>query len=123
MKNIFIQEKSILWLTFNPAPVIYSGLLYWAGMAIESAERTIQDSLDQFHNPKHSSTTCTAGTKTLVFMQLVKTQLFVRKNGNHKSYMSKKRNYNEIHGMHFILLCFLLNRATNKENYDLKKII
>ena len=31
-------------------------------MAIEAAERTIQDSLDQFHNPKHSSTTCTAGT-------------------------------------------------------------
>ncbi|KAL9979898.1 hypothetical protein ACROYT_G008413 [Oculina patagonica] len=30
------------------------------GMAIEAAERTIQDSLDQFHNPKHSSTTCTA---------------------------------------------------------------
>lgn len=30
------------------------------GMAIEAAEKTIQDSLDQFHNPKHSSTTCTA---------------------------------------------------------------
>ncbi|KAJ7387771.1 histidine permease [Desmophyllum pertusum] len=30
------------------------------GMAIGTAERTIQDSLDQFHNPKHSSTTCTA---------------------------------------------------------------
>jgi len=44
---------------------MYSGLLYWAGMAIEAAEKTIQDSLDQFHNPKHSSTTCTAGTKTL----------------------------------------------------------
>ncbi|XP_027048551.1 huntingtin-interacting protein 1-related protein-like isoform X1 [Pocillopora damicornis] len=30
------------------------------GTAIESAERTIQDALDQFQNPKHSSTTCTA---------------------------------------------------------------
>lgn len=37
-------------------------LLYSTGMAIEAAERTIQDSLDQFHNPKHTSTTCTAGT-------------------------------------------------------------
>ena len=45
--------------------MIYSGLFYWAGMAIEAAEKTIQDSLDQFHNPKHSSTTCTAGTTTL----------------------------------------------------------
>lgn len=45
--------------------MIYSGVLYWAGMAIEAAEKTIQDSLDQFHNPKHSSTTCTAGTTTL----------------------------------------------------------
>ncbi|CAH3021035.1 unnamed protein product [Porites evermanni] len=30
------------------------------GMAIETAERTIQDTLDHFANPKHSSTTCTA---------------------------------------------------------------
>lgn len=30
------------------------------GMAIETAERAIQDTLDQFANPKHSSTTCTA---------------------------------------------------------------
>lgn len=30
------------------------------GTAIDSAERTIQDALDQFQNPKHSSTTCTA---------------------------------------------------------------
>ena len=31
-------------------------------MAIETAERAIHDTLDQFANPKHSSTTCTAGT-------------------------------------------------------------
>lgn len=30
------------------------------GMAIETAQRTIQDALEQFGNPNHSSTTCTA---------------------------------------------------------------
>ena len=32
-------------------------------MALQEAQKTIQDALDQFANPKHNSTTCTAGTK------------------------------------------------------------
>ncbi|XP_015752751.1 PREDICTED: huntingtin-interacting protein 1-related protein-like [Acropora digitifera] len=30
------------------------------GMALQEAQKTIQDALDQFANPKHNSTTCTA---------------------------------------------------------------
>ena len=48
-------------------------------MAIEAAEKTIQDSLDQFHNPKHSSATCTAGTTTLSVFAAHKNVVFYLK--------------------------------------------
>lgn len=73
--------------------MIYNGLFNWAGMAIESAERTIQDSLEQFHNPKHSSTTCTAGTKTIGFFAVYKNLVvYLKKTGTTSNATSSRGN-------------------------------
>lgn len=58
-------------------------------MAIETAERTIQDALDQFENPKHSSTTCTAGTSVKAFygsFLCILTPILVDKSDKHKEF-------------------------------------